>query len=552
MHCNRCGVSIHQGLQICPHCGARQKQRSTQVTCTHCRYHAPFGSSVCPRCGQVLRARRFRRLAIPIVAGVLLAAIFVVTRNPGDSWEMVQLVTQQKLAVAGENLNELGGKVLDTASTLADNTVPMETPTPTQVVVLAEPPAEDQAVLVALAPETPLAEVVVAPTTVSIATNAVTVTVAVTAQAVVLADPELAATLATVSAPEAPIQEPPPTEAPTRTPLPTPSPTSTNAVVATAPKRALAPTGTPLPPTPTPTSTQVPPTPTPTATPIPPTDTPQPKVAASAAEASTYVVQSGDDWYSIARRYGITQDELAAANDTTPSDILQVDQKLRIPRASTTEAASSQPTLRPTSAATQVTVVSTPQTYTVKRGDNWFSIAKRFGITQESLADYNGRSVTDILQIDQKLRIPPAGGIIVPKPTPTIVAKPSSTATPEPIRVPEVLVVAKLPAPVLLSPMPGDGFSPGAKPVLTWQPVPGLTADDHYYVQLSFTMRNGGPGLVESQVTEASFTVPQWFFDAAQPPDHIGRWSIQVRRRGPAGEAIEISPFSETRTFYWR
>ncbi len=425
MHCNRCGASIHHGLQICPHCGARQKQRSTQVTCTHCRYHAPFGSSVCPRCGQVLRARRFRRLAIPIVAGVLLAAIFVVTRNPGDSWETVQLVTQQKLAVAEESLNELGGKVLDTASTLADNTVPMETPTPTQVVVLAEPSAEDQAALVALAQETPLAEVVVAPTTVSTATNAVTVTVAVTAQAVALADPELAATLATVSAPEAPTQEPPPTEAPTRTPLPTPSPTSTNAVVATAPKRALAPTDTPVPPTPTPTSTQVPPTPTPvpptatptplpptptpTATPIPPTATPQPKVAAKGAEASTYVVQSGDNWYSIARRYGITQEELAAANDTTPSDILQVDQKLRIPRASTTEAASSQPTLRPTSAATQVTVVSTPQTYTVKRGDNWFSIAKRFGITQESLADYNGRSATDILQ-DRPETAHPASG----------------------------------------------------------------------------------------------------------------------------------------------
>ena len=176
MPCNRCGASIHVGLQICPHCGSRQKRRPTQVTCTHCRYHAPTGSSVCPRCGQVLRARRLSRLLVPIAAVVLLAAVFLVMRNPGDAFEKVQAVTQQKLAVVEERLSNLGGKVLDTASSLADNTIPMETPTPTQVVVMVEPSAEDQAVLVALALETPAAEVVVAPTTVSTTTNAVTVT----------------------------------------------------------------------------------------------------------------------------------------------------------------------------------------------------------------------------------------------------------------------------------------------------------------------------------------------------------------------------------------
>ncbi len=100
--------------------------------------------------------------------------------------------------------------------------------------------------------------------------------------------------------------------------------------------------------------------------------------------------------------------------------------------------------------------------------------------------------------------------------------------------------------------MTGDGFSSGAQPILTWQPVPGLTADDYYHVLVSFTMRNGEKGFVEGEVTNTAFTVPQWFLDAAQPPDHTGRWSIQVRRRSPAGEAIEISPSSETRTFYWR
>lgn len=262
-------------------------------------------------------------------------------------------------------------------------------------------------------------------------------------------------------------------------------------------------------------------------------------------------MEPGDDWYSIAKRYGITQEELAAANGTTPSDILQVDQKLRIPLDSTEQAASSQSTLKALSPTAQVTAVSIPQSYTVQRGDNWFSIAKRFGVTQESLAAYNGRTPSDILQVNQKLRIP-AVGVTVPKPTATVAAKPSPTATLEPTLVPEAPVVADLLAPVLLSPMTGDGFSSGTLPVLTWQPVPGVTVDDHYYVRVSFTTRNGEPGFAEGQVTGNSYTIPQWVFESASPPDRIGRWSVQVRRQSPSGEINEISSPSETRTFYWR
>lgn len=572
MPCNRCGASIHEGLQICPHCGSRQKRQPTQVTCTHCRYRAPKGSSVCPRCGQVLRARRLSRLLIPIAAVVLLAAVFLVTRNSGDAFETVQAAAQQRLAVVEERLSDLGGKVLDTASSLADNTIPMETPTPTQVIVMVEPSAEDQAALAALAQETPAAEVVVAPTTVSTTTNAVTVTLPVTAQAVALADIAPTPSPETASSPVSPTQEPPPTEAPTQTPVPTPSPTAKVAQAAAAPKRTVAPTDTPVPPTPTDlpptatptelpptaTPTAVPPTPTatalpPTATPtaVPPTATPQAKIRTGSAEESSYTVESGDNWYSIAKRFGITQEALAAANGTTPSDILQVDQKLRIPLANTEQAASSQPAPKAPSATTQATAVSTPQSYTVQRGDNWFSIARRFGVTQESLAAYNGRTSNEILQVNQKLRIP-AAGVTVPKPTATVAAKPSPTATPEPTLVPETPVMANLPAPALLSPMNGDGFNSDTLPILTWQPVPGVTADDHYYIRVSFTMRNGEPGFVEGQVTGNSYTIPQWVFDSALPPDRIGRWSVQVRRQSPSGETNEISSPSETRTFYWR
>jgi LysM repeat protein len=204
--------------------------------------------------------------------------------------------------------------------------------------------------------------------------------------------------------------------------------------------------------------------------------------------------------------------------------------------------------------ATQ-TATAVVQTYTVQRGDNWFSIARRFGTTQEALAAYNGRSPNDILQVNQKLRIPPAGVAVArptPTPEPTKPARPSPTPTTEPTLAPEPPAVVKLPAPVLLAPGNDDGFNADTLPVLAWQPVPGVNAGDYYYVVVRFTLKNGDMGFAIGETTDASFTVPRWVFDQAQTPDRIGRWSVQVRRLGPAGDAIEVSPPSETRSFYWR
>jgi LysM repeat protein len=276
--------------------------------------------------------------------------------------------------------------------------------------------------------------------------------------------------------------------------------------------------------------------------------TPSAKASASNTEQAVYVVESGDNWYSIARRFGTTQEALAAANGRTPSEILQVDEALVIPTASLASTRSSQAAAK---ATVQATAIPTPQTYTVQRGDNWFTIARRYGITQEALAAFNDRIPSDVLQVNQKLRIPPAGVAVV-KPTPVPVeptAKPTPTAAPEPTPVPTVV---RLAAPVLVSPMTGDGFTSDTLPVLTWEPVSGTTSEDYYYVRVGFTMQDGEKGFVPGEVTGTSFTVPRWVHDAARTPDRISSWSVQVLRRGPDGSIIEVSPPSESRTFYWR
>ena len=73
------------------------------------------------------------------------------------------------------------------------------------------------------------------------------------------------------------------------------------------------------------------------------------------------------------------------------------------------------PTATPTDTPTPTaTATSTPTpvptiTYTVQPGDSWISIAHQFRVDAVDLARFNGRSVNDILQVDEVLRIPPAG-----------------------------------------------------------------------------------------------------------------------------------------------
>lgn len=108
-------------------------------------------------------------------------------------------------------------------------------------------------------------------------------------------------------------------------------------------------------------------------------------------------MQSGDNWFTIARQYGLTQEELAAYNDSTPSDFLQVDQILQIPAAGTVTVPIAAP-------------LPVIRTYQVQSGDNWYTIALRYGLTQETLSAYNGLTPASILQVGQTLRIPSSGG----------------------------------------------------------------------------------------------------------------------------------------------
>lgn len=110
-------------------------------------------------------------------------------------------------------------------------------------------------------------------------------------------------------------------------------------------------------------------------------------IGESAPSGNTYIVKSGDSLWSIAKKYGVTVDELKSANNLT-SNLLNIGQRLKIPSVTEEE-------------TTEYT------NYTVKSGDTLYSIAKQYDLTMQELIDFNNLSST-LLSIGQTLRIPVA------------------------------------------------------------------------------------------------------------------------------------------------
>ena len=99
------------------------------------------------------------------------------------------------------------------------------------------------------------------------------------------------------------------------------------------------------------------------------------------ANLNTYIVKSGDTLYGIASKYNISVDNLKKANNLA-SNILQVGQKLIIPNNEISD-----------------------DIYVVQKGDSLYKIANKFGVSVSELKEYNSLK-SDILSIGQVLKIP--------------------------------------------------------------------------------------------------------------------------------------------------
>ena len=96
-----------------------------------------------------------------------------------------------------------------------------------------------------------------------------------------------------------------------------------------------------------------------------------------------YTVQRGDSLWSIAKKFGVTVNELKDANNLS-SNILSIGQLLKIP--------------------TQEQETTTSDTYIVKSGDSLYSIAQKYNTTVDSIRRKNNLT-SNLLSIGQKLII---------------------------------------------------------------------------------------------------------------------------------------------------
>ncbi len=149
--------------------------------------------------------------------------------------------------------------------------------------------------------------------------------------------------------------------------------------------------------------------------------------AAQPGGGSTYAVRSGDTLAGIASRFGVSLEDLRAANPNIDAASLTVGQSIRLPQdASPPAAGASTPEAAPTSAppppadtpttapAPAARATSAPQTgattYTVQQGDYPATIAAKFGITVEALLAANPGINPTGLHIGDVLNIPPKPG----------------------------------------------------------------------------------------------------------------------------------------------
>ena len=110
----------------------------------------------------------------------------------------------------------------------------------------------------------------------------------------------------------------------------------------------------------------------------------------------TYTVKRGDTLYGISNQFGVSAVDIANLNNLKDS-IIQIGQVLNIP-------------------ISQGTNPSSTFTYTVKKGDSLYSIAKVYETTVDAIIKQNNLT-SNVLSIGQQLIIPESGESVTTKPS---------------------------------------------------------------------------------------------------------------------------------------
>lgn len=111
------------------------------------------------------------------------------------------------------------------------------------------------------------------------------------------------------------------------------------------------------------------------------------------SQTVSHQVQKGETLYSISRKYGISVGELCSANNISTSSVIKTGQNLKIPTKNLSEKSTNEK-------------IEKTDTYIVKKGDTLYGIAKRFGVSVETLTIMNKMSGSKTIKVGQTLIVP--------------------------------------------------------------------------------------------------------------------------------------------------
>jgi membrane-bound lytic murein transglycosylase D len=112
---------------------------------------------------------------------------------------------------------------------------------------------------------------------------------------------------------------------------------------------------------------------------------------ASTSKSGRHVVRRGDTLWSIARRHGVSMDDLADKNGLTRKGKLSIGQVLAIPGTTTLASANTN------------AVSSRSMTYVVRSGDTLSRIASKFRVRLSDLLGWNDLTSRSVIKPGQRL-----------------------------------------------------------------------------------------------------------------------------------------------------
>ena len=131
----------------------------------------------------------------------------------------------------------------------------------------------------------------------------------------------------------------------------------------------------------------------------------------SRTSGGNYLVQPGDTLYSIARRSGMNLTSLLTLNGLSQSSVIYPGQSLTISQSDSRVATKSSYAAKPLASGG-----STSGTYTVQAGDTLYGIARRSGMSLNTLLNLNGLSQSSVIRPGQTLKLSGASNATVASP----------------------------------------------------------------------------------------------------------------------------------------